>query len=275
MKRASRAALAGVLLASCVGGPSGIDRTISVAGGELDVWCDGGEGPTILFVSAIGGDDTLRSITDRFTSDANACFYFRPGDGETEAPVDPRTSTEDGEDLLELLQAAGLATPVIVVAHSYGGFVALHAAAEQPGAIAGIVLVDASTPAADERFYPSMTDAQRTYYDHRLDDFPYVDWATSVGQAAADLDAYPAIPTTVITATRAFLDPCDPELPCEALQNIWIEVQQELADAIGARQVLADTGHYVHVDDPDLVEREIRAILERSGVLEDPTPEPG
>ena len=42
-----------------------------------------------------------------------------------------------------------------------------------------------------------------------------------------------------------------------------------------AYPVLAETGHYVHVDDPDLVEREIREILERSGVLEDPTPEAG
>ena len=63
---------------ACTAGPAGIDRTMTVAGGELDVWCDGGEGPTIIFLAAIGGDDTLLPIAERFSDEANACFYFRP-----------------------------------------------------------------------------------------------------------------------------------------------------------------------------------------------------
>ena len=248
---------------------------MTVAGGELDVWCDGGEGPTIIFLAAIGGDDTLRAIAERFSGEANACFYFRPGDGETAAPPDPRSAASDAADLHELILTAELATPAILVAHSYGGLIAMTAAAEHHEDIAGIVFVDSSVPVADERFYPSMTDAQRAYYDSRLDPFIHVDWQMSVGQAAAALEAYPSLPDTVITATRAFLDPCDPELPCEALQATWIEVQTELADLIGARQVLAEASHYVHADDPDLVEREIRDLIERSGVRAEPTPEAG
>lgn len=272
MERASRAAFLALLLVGCGAGAPGIDRTISVAGGDLDVWCDGGEGPTIVFVSAIGGDDTLRPIADRFTGEANACFYFRPGDGDTAPPVDPRTAADDAADLHELLESAELRPPVVLVAHSYGGFIAMTAAAEHPEDIAGIVFVDASTPAADARFSASMTDAQQEYYDHRLDGFVHIDWPTSVGQAAAALEAYPGVTTTVITSTQAFLDPCDPELPCEELQATWVDVQTELADVTGARHVLAETSHYVHVDDPDLVEREIRDLIDRSGVTAAPTP---
>ena len=248
---------------------------MTVAGGELDVWCDGGEGPTIVFLAAIGGDDTLRAMAERFSGEANACFYFRPGDGETAAPRDPRSAASDAADLHELFETAEVATPAILVAHSYGGLVAMTAAAEHPDDVAGIVFVDSSIPEADERFYPSMTDAQRAYYDGQLDPFVHIDWPTSVDQAAAALEAYPSLPATVVTSTRSFLDPCDPELPCEALQATWIDVQTEFADLIGARQVLAETSHYVHVDDPDLVEREIRDLVERSGVTAEPTPEPG
>jgi hypothetical protein len=70
------------------------------------------------------------------------------------------------------------------------------------------------------------------------------------------------VPLTVITATRSFLDPCDPELPCEDLQAIWLDAQESYsALAPGARHVLAETSHYVQNDDPDLVVQEIRDVL--------------
>ena len=145
---------------ACTAGPMGIDRAITVAGGELDVWCDGGEGPTIIFLAAIGGDDTLLPIAERFSDEANACFYFRPGDGETAAPPDPRSAASDAADLHELIVSAELATPAILVAHSYGGLIAMTAAAEHHEDVAGIFFVDSSVPEANERFYPSMTDAR-------------------------------------------------------------------------------------------------------------------
>jgi pimeloyl-ACP methyl ester carboxylesterase len=108
-----------------------------------------------------------------------------------------------------------------------------------------------------------MTDAQRASFDWRMENFPFVDWPTSLDQARAAMSDFPAVPLTVITATRSFLDPCDPELPCEELQSIWLDAQEAYATDLtsDARHVLAETGHYVHDDDPDLVEREIRELL--------------
>ena len=274
VRRIARALAIALLCTACGGAPS-IDETLTVGGGELDATCDGGPGPTLMFVSAIGGDDSLRDIADRLAGEANACFYFRPGDGETAPPDGPRSAAGDASDLHELIRTAELATPAIIVAHSYGGFITMALAADHPEDIAGVVFIDASTPAADERFYLSMSDEQRAYYDGRMEPFEFVDWPLSVGQAGAALEAFPRMPTTVITATRSFLDPCDPELPCEALQETWIDVQTGLAEIIGAKHVLAETSHYVHVDDPDLVVDEIRDLIERSGVNDEPTPDAG
>jgi pimeloyl-ACP methyl ester carboxylesterase len=49
------------------------------------------------------------------------------------------------------------------------------------------------------------------------------------------------------------------------MQAIWLELQDEFATTLtpDARHVLADTGHYVQDEDPDLVETEIRALLAR------------
>jgi hypothetical protein len=112
--------------------------------------------------------------------------------------------------------------------------------------------------------YEVMTDAERAYFDARLDVFPYVDWPASLEQAQAAQPEFPDIPLTVITATRSFLEPCDEQLPCQDLQAVWIEAQEAYAHLTpDARHVLAATSHYVQTDDPDLVEAEIRALLNR------------
>ena len=91
-------------------------------------------------------------------------------------------------------------------------------------------------------------------------------WPTSLVEAAEALPSFPHIPVTVITATRGWTDPCDEQLPCAEMQAIWLKTQDEFAATLtpDARHVLAETGHYVHVDDPDLVVLEIRALLART-----------
>jgi pimeloyl-ACP methyl ester carboxylesterase len=236
---------------------------VTVAGGQLELWCGGGDGPTVMFLSAIGGDHSLLPMAGRITDGAFACFYDRPGDGPP-PPDKPRTAGSDAADLHELLAQAEIPAPVVLVAHSYGGLIAMIAAAEHPEDIAGVVFLDASLPGAEERFYTIFTDAQRDYFDGRLDNFPYVDWPTSLEEAADALASFPDVPVTVITATRSFIDPCDEQLPCDELQTIWLEAQDGFASVMpDSRHVLADTSHYVHEDDPDLVETEIRALLAR------------
>ena len=242
----------------------------TVAGGQLEYWCDG-EGPSVVFLSAFGGDDSLAPIARQLAEEAYVCFYFRPGDfyfrpGDGPPPDRPRTAGSDAADLHELLAVAGLPKPVVLVAHSYGGLIADILAAEHPEDIAGVVFVDASVPGQEERFHAVLTDGQREYWDARVQIVPHVDLPTSLAEAADALRSFPRIPVTVITATRGLTDPCDEQLPCDEMQTIGLMIQDEFAAALtpDARHVLADTGHFVHVDDPDLVVMEIRALLART-----------
>ncbi|MBA2264399.1 MAG: alpha/beta hydrolase [Chloroflexi bacterium] len=256
-------AILALALAAC---GSGQDELVTVAGGQLDLWCDGGEGPTVVFLAALGGDHSLVPIAERTGREANACFYDRPGDGETDAPEVTRTAMSDAADLHELLDVADIPTPVVLVAHSYGGLISIVAAAEHPDEIAGLVLIDASHPEQEERTNAILTDAQVEILAAEFARFPYVDFLASLDQAADAYETFPDIPLTVITATRGMTDPCMEGMPCEAMQTVWLEVQDEYAALTpDARHVLADTGHYVHDDDPELVVAEIKAILEHIG----------
>ena len=60
-------------------GPELRHEFATVTGGELEYWCDG-EGPTVVFLSAFGGDDSLAPTARQLADEAYVCFYFRPGD---------------------------------------------------------------------------------------------------------------------------------------------------------------------------------------------------
>jgi pimeloyl-ACP methyl ester carboxylesterase len=203
-------------------------------------------------------------IGQQLSHDVYACIYDRPGEGPP-PPDRPRTAGSDAADLHELLVVADIPTPVVLVAHSYGGLIAVIAAAEHPEDIAGVVLVDASHPEQMERMDAVLNDAQRTHLETVLENVRFVDLRASLLEAADALPTFPPVPITVITATRSSTEPCDEQLPCDKMQAIWLELQDEFATTLtpDARHVLADTGHYVQDEDPDLVETEIRALLAR------------
>ena len=252
------------VLTGCGGGAPPVDRMVDVAGGQLDVWCDGGSGPTVIFLAAIGGDDTLLPIAERLADRADVCFYVRPGDGDTQPPDVPRTAAQDAADLHELIGMAELPRPVVLVGHSYGGLIAVVETAEHPEEVAGVVLVDASHPEQETRFSAHFTAEQQEISNAEFANFPFVDFTTSLAEAGAALDTFPDVPLTVVTAAHGFGTACDQDLPCEAMQSVWLDVQDEYAALTSdARHVLADTGHYVHEEDPDLVVAEIEAMLDR------------
>jgi pimeloyl-ACP methyl ester carboxylesterase len=217
-----------------------------------------------MFLSGIGGDHSLIPIGERLTRETYACFYDRPGDGPP-PPDRPRTAGSDAADLHELLAVAEIPTPVLLVAHSYGGLIAVIAAAKHPEDIAGVVFVDSSVPDQKQRFDAILTAAQRAHGEAGFKDFPFVDFPTSLGEAADSLPSFPHVPVTVITATRGFTKSCDEQMPCEKMQAIWLDLQDRFAATLtpDAHHVLAKTGHYVQEEAQDLVVTEIRALLAR------------
>jgi len=55
---------------------------------------------------------------------------------------------------------------------------------------------------------------------------------------------------------------CEVDLPCDKMQIAALTLADEFAaDHTSARRVKADTSHYVHADDPDLVISEILRIV--------------
>ena len=128
---------------------------VDIGGGRrMHVVCEGpkGDAPTVLFeAGAFGFSADWGVVQERVSMHgARTCSYDRAGMGLS----DPGPAPRDGEavvgDLEKLLAAAREDGPFIVVGHSMAGIYIWPFANRNPGKIAGLVFVDATTPTATE-----------------------------------------------------------------------------------------------------------------------------
>ena len=74
------------------------------------------------------------------------CAYDRAGQGWSEDAASPRDGVQSAEELHTLLAKAGEHGPYVLVGHSTGGTYAMTYAARYPDQVAGLVLLDSSSP---------------------------------------------------------------------------------------------------------------------------------
>lgn len=121
---------------------------------------------TVIFESGFGtGMGTWRKVAPEVAKVARTVTYSRAGHGASDPRPEPRTLLQSSEELDQLVAAARLRPPFILVGHSYGGLLARAFAVRHPDWIAGMVLVDP----ADERFNPGLRklDAGRAAADDK------------------------------------------------------------------------------------------------------------
>ena len=74
------------------------------------------------------------------------CAYDRAGMGWSEMGPEPRDAEQITGELHTLLKGANIDGPYVLVGHSYGGLYVRTYAARYPDEVAGVVLVDSSSP---------------------------------------------------------------------------------------------------------------------------------
>src|SRR6478735_1002448 len=80
-----------------------------------------GQGPVVVFDAALGGSSiSWTMVTPHVTPFARACVYDRAGFGWSDAGPLPRTAGRIADELHELLRAAAVPSPRVLVGHSYG-----------------------------------------------------------------------------------------------------------------------------------------------------------
>lgn len=127
-------------------------QMVDVGGRRLNLFCTGSGPHTVLFDS--GGSDwssTWALVHPEVAKGARACVYDRAGLGYSDPGRVPRTPFAIVEDMHQLIVAADLPRPLVLVGHSLGGFNVKLYAALYPEDVAGLVLIDPAEDRSAER----------------------------------------------------------------------------------------------------------------------------
>ena len=125
-----------------------VERLVDVGGYNLNFRIIPGQGPAILLESGGGLDSTeWNALAPRLARETGATViaYDRAGFGKSDLPESKYDLREDTAALWRGLRTLGLDRNLILVGHSYGGFLIRFEAAEHPDAVRGLVFVDPFT----------------------------------------------------------------------------------------------------------------------------------
>lgn len=124
-------------------------RLVDVGGHRLHLVCTGTGSPTVV-LEAGGGEmsSNLGWITSAVAADTRVCAYDRAGRGWSEPASTAQDATQIATDLHTLLQRADVPGPYVLAGHSFGGLYVLTFAARYGDDVAGMVLIDSTSPSA-------------------------------------------------------------------------------------------------------------------------------
>jgi pimeloyl-ACP methyl ester carboxylesterase len=119
----------------------------SVNGLPMHLYCTGHGSPTVV-LDAGGGNDWLiwQKVQPQVAKKQRVCSYDRAGTGWSELQPGVQDAKNIAIELHELLKRAGEKEPFVLVAASVAGFYARQYVNAFPTDVAGLVLVDSSTP---------------------------------------------------------------------------------------------------------------------------------
>jgi pimeloyl-ACP methyl ester carboxylesterase len=237
--------------------------TALLADGAVEYVRAGDGEPAIVLIGGFGLPiEGWALVLPQLAQISSVLAYSRLGLGGSAEPQRPQTATVVVDLLRELLGAAGVAPPYILVGHGLGGLHANLLARRFPREVAGVVLLEPAHPDDDFderrlRFLPpsyrpraSRKGARRHYELHFL-----AETAREIEQAGA----FPDIPLTVVSGSRPARRWTTS--PQQVRTHAARQKQLVTLSARGTHTVAPSSGQFPQVTDPEIVVRAVREIV--------------
>ena len=236
----------------------------------LHMVCEGSGRATVVFFSGAGDPLAIwQKIETHRPPGARVCAYDRSGEGKSPPTHGPQTLADMAAARHKTLRAHHVKGPLVLVAHSLGGGIAVTYAARYPAAIRSVVLLDA-TPADFARRSVRLIPATATGLAglFREESLSFLDWRKN----AEHLDGAQAFPQLGrirrlalgihlrVLAHGISFAAAVPQYG-SALDKLWGAGQRHWAKLVRHTKVdiVPHSGHYIFQDAPELVIRVIVA----------------
>ena len=287
-------------------GGAGAERVNVGNGRAIGIDCSGARtpgAPTIILTAGMGDDGTSwGKVRPALAALGRTCSWDRAGLGDSDPSPEPQTVAATTADLETALRLAGIDPPYVLVGHSIGSFETMLFAYRRPADVAGIVLVDPSTPfqrkafaSAAPRFAARNAErlSKRTVQlracaaawrdGHDADGCEgesspgAIARAEAVASMTEAVDASSAMllesrrrlamPMIVLTATGGFQLPSELADEQGKVVAAWSAMHAGLAgqSPLGRQQIAEGSGHYIHQERPDTVAAAVKAVIEQTG----------
>lgn len=295
MTGADEAGRSALVATSPTGSHGHFAKRVAIPGGrKLYIECRGRGRPTAVLESGTGDLGSVWKLQPsgpgpavfgavaRFT---RVCIYDRPGTylnpnrlSRSDPAAMPRSARDMALDLRALLRAAHVPGPYVLAGHSLGGMIARLFATTYPRRVAGLVSIDAQNEdfvAAYKRF---LTPGQYLNAVLEPQPPPGLEGYTAIERIGLEVSAaqlrqaqadtpLKRMPLTVISHSRDLANPFGfpDDWPIAQLERAFQRSQNMLARLLPhSRHVTATrSGHYIQLDQPNLVTREIRRVVKR------------
>jgi len=246
-----------------------LQTKIDVGGYSLFANIAGEGSPTVIFEA--GGGNT-NSVWDRVQSEISkitkTVSYDRAGLGQSDRRNEPNTASNQVQELHTLLEKSDVHGPYIIVANSYGAFVARLFAAQYPDEVSGVVFVDGTHEKFINYLFKNLSPDQLAIFKKMDESNPDGDASEIVISARQVEDAGKR---NVLRNKPVIVLSSDMEITAKQFANTpmaivfpqWMNWQKDLA-ALSDRSrqsTVKGSGHLIHRDKPQVVIDAIKEML--------------
>lgn len=255
--------------------PLGDVVTVEVGGRSFATRCAGDEDDrAVMLVSGLGMDIDVSwtSVQSRIGTFARVCAYDRLGVGASTAPPAAQTFQDMAQDLDRVMKGLGLQRPVVLVAHSLGGMVAMAFTQQNRDDVAAMLLLDATGPGYPQRVLDRLPRRSGTSGSEERDDWEaLLDPASNPERldgrtSFAEADSYAPLgdlPLHVLThsisehrSTTSPRQQADLESAWEGGQHRWLALS-----TAAALERVDLAGHAIQRDQPDVVVQRVGELV--------------
>lgn len=221
-------------------------------GRSLYLVCRGEGSPTVILEAGDeSGMEEWSSVEPQISAQTRTCAYDRGGIGRSDPVSGCRQLPDLTDDLTQLLAAAEVPGPYVLVAGSGGGYIAASFAAQHREDIAGMVFVD--VPRAYFDAPPEVVEATSCDNPTNIEHRDYLQVEADAWNSRTEIGD---IPITIMSVQY-------PEDEPDPLAAANVENQRGwLVMSPRATQVVVHTGHDIANEDPAAVIEEITKVIE-------------
>ena len=244
------------------------ESMVDVGGYELYLHCMGTGTPAVIFEAGANDvSETWSLVLPEVASFTRACAYDRAGLGHSEAGPEPGDSYQVIQELHTLLTNARIEGPYVLVGHSLGGMYMRLFADYYQEEVVGLVLVDSQHIDQFTRFAavlppeaPDDSENLRFYREWFTNPVTYPELSHGLFEPGSLGD----MPLVVLTSPHKERAADLPAGLSDRWNAIWVELQEQWAQISSrSRHIMADgSGHFIQLDQPDLVIAAIRLVIE-------------